>query len=110
MRWALILPVLLMACSGVEETPPDVLSEDRFADVLLESYLIEARTNQEFLGGRVIAVPPAQAYAAMFERFGTSKEQFDRSFTYWSERPAEFKVMHEHILNELSRRKDELAQ
>jgi len=44
------------------------------------------------------------------DRLGTSKEEFDGSFTYWSSRPAEFKVMHEYILNELSRRKDELAQ
>ncbi|MCB9178356.1 MAG: DUF4296 domain-containing protein [Flavobacteriales bacterium] len=111
MRWALILPTLVLACSGVDDGLPDgVLPKERFSDVLLESYLIEARSNQEFLGGRASARTPEEHYAAMFERLGTSKEQFDRSFTYWSERPAEFKVMHEHILNELSRRKDELAQ
>lgn len=107
----MVLPVLVLACTGDVDTPPDgVLPEDRFSEVLLESYLIEARSNQEFLGGRVSAVSPDRQYTEMFDRLGTSKEEFDGSFTYWSSRPAEFKVMHEHILNELSRRKDELAQ
>lgn len=111
MRRLLFIVLLASACTKpVETVPTDVLPKDRFTEVLLECYLIEARTDQDLASGRISTMPPTRGHSDLFERLAISKEEFSRSFTYWSERPAEFKEIHERILIELGRRKDAVAQ
>lgn len=111
MKRLFFIGLLLVACSSGTEAPPaDVLPRDRFKDALLEAQLIEARMNHELVVSHHSAIPADQYYAEMFKAQGTTKDQFQRSFTYYSGRPEEMKGIYEDILNELSRRKDELAQ
>ncbi len=111
MKRLVYMALLLAACSGGTENPPaDVLPRDRFRDALLEAQLIEARMNHELIVSHHSAIPADQYYAEMFKAQGTTREQFQRSFTYYSGRPEQMKAIYEEILVELSKRKDELAQ
>ena len=106
-----ILPVLLVACSSQSSSAPDgVLGRDRFEQVLLEAQLIEARMNHELVISQQSDIPAEQYYTEMFAAEGTTKEQFQKSFTYYSGRPDEMKLIYEEIFAELSRRKDEQPQ
>lgn len=107
--WAVVL--LLMACSGQDATPPaDVLPRARFKSILLEAQLIEARMNHELVIAHFTSIPGDQYYGEMFKAQGTTKEQFQRSFAYWSGRPDDMKAIYEEIVAELSRRRDEQPQ
>jgi hypothetical protein len=111
MNRILFVALLLVACAGRTEAPPaDVLPRERFRETLLEAQLIEARMNHELVISHHSAIPADQYYDEMFKAQGTTKEEFQRSFTYYSGRPEEMKAVYEEILVELSRRKDELAQ
>lgn len=106
-----ILVVLLAACSeGSSNVPDGVLQRDRFKQVLLEAQLIEARMNNELIITQQSAIPADQYYAEMFSAQDITKEQFQKSFTYYSGKPDEMKVIYEEIFAELSRRKDEQPQ
>lgn len=109
-RWW-IIGMLLMGCATPkEETPAGVLPRDRFRDVLLEAQLIEARMNHELVVAHHSTIPSEQYYTDMFQAQGTDRDEFQRSFAYWTARPEEMHGIYEEILSELTRRKDERAQ
>jgi hypothetical protein len=109
MKRVLFIGLCLMACSTPEgSVPPDVLPRDRFRTVLREAHMIEARMNHEVVVAHARSVPAEKYYTEMFEAEGTTKEEFQRSFAYYSGRPTEMKALYEEILNELSLRKDEV--
>lgn len=111
MKRLLTIALFAMACSPREEVPPpDVLPRDRFRDVLLEAQLIEARMNHELLVAHVTTISSEQYYEELFKEQGTTKEEFQRSFAYWSGRSGDMKAIYEEILAELGRRKDERPQ
>ncbi|MGV3638249.1 MAG: DUF4296 domain-containing protein [Flavobacteriales bacterium] len=111
LRSPLLMLVLVMSCRAPEDAiPSDVLPRDRFTTILVEAQLIEARTNHELVVAHHSSIPSEQYYADMFKEQGTSKEEFQRSFAFWSGRSADMKAIYEEVLVEISRRKDEHAQ
>jgi len=108
---AFIVLVLLSACSSDRNNiPKGLLDREQFKQALLEAQLIEARMNHELVITHAAGLPAEEYYAEMFKAQGVTKEQFQKTFTYYSERPLEMKVIYEEIFAELSRRKDEQPQ
>ena len=111
MRVLLLFAIMALACTMREDEPPvEVLTRDRFENVLLEAQLIEARMNHEVVVAHVNAIPAEQYYAEMFVKEGTTKEEFQRSFAYYSEHPEVMRSIYERVLEELNRRKDQPIQ
>ncbi len=105
---AVTFAVLLTACSFDRTAVPEgLLDREHFKQALLEAQLIEARMNHELVITHVAGIPAEEYYAEMFKAQGTTKEQFQKTFTYYSEHPVEMKAIYEEIFTELSRRKDE---
>jgi hypothetical protein len=105
--WAICL--LFAACtSGAVED--DLLPRDRFREVLLEAQLIEARMNRELVAQPEGEVPTAKYYEELFTKEGVTKEQFQRTFDHYADRPEELKAIYEEIITELSQRKDAPVQ
>jgi len=102
---------LLFACSSERGAPPEgILDRDRFKQALLEAQLVEARMNHELVVSRQTGIPAEDYYAEMFRQLGITRQEFGKSFTYYSGRPEEMKLIYEEILTELGRRKDEELQ
>ncbi|MCB0768838.1 MAG: DUF4296 domain-containing protein [Flavobacteriales bacterium] len=108
MRSLLPLLFLLSACTRTEQVPDGLLDRDRFKETLLQAQLVEARMNQELVVDRAPMIPADRYYAELFAQQGTTKEQFERTFEYYTERPDELRGIYEEIFTELSRRKDEI--
>ncbi len=107
MRHLLILSLMLFLSCGRQEKEPDgLLDEETFIQVLAEAQIIEARMNQELVVEHRGEVPTRRYYAEVFTRFNTDKEQFERTFAYYTSRPEEMKAIYEEVLAELGRRKD----
>ncbi|HRH71049.1 MAG: DUF4296 domain-containing protein [Flavobacteriales bacterium] len=103
-----VLLALLSACSSDRDAVPEgLLDREHFKQALLEAQLIEARMNHELVVSHAAGIPGEEYYAEMFKAQGTTKEQFQKSFTYYSGHPVEMKAIYEEIFAELSRRKDE---
>jgi hypothetical protein len=107
MRWLLAsVLVMLLACDQKEQTPEGLLDREKFKEVLLEAQLLEARYNHEVVVEHKQEVPMKQYYEQVFEKHGTDREQFQRTFEYYTARPEELKAIYEEIMVELGRRKD----
>src|SRR6188768_4400439 len=107
MRVSAILLVLLMAaCSSSEERPADLLPREKFTEVLMEAQLIEARVNQESVMDKQADVPAKTYYAEMFKVQGVTEEEFKRTFDWYVAHPAELKDIYNEVLTGLQKRVD----
>lgn len=107
MRIIFLIGLLILAgCEQEKEVPEGMLDRETFKAVLTEAQLIEARINQEMAIRQSREVPMQQYYRELFETYNTDREQFERTFSYYSSDPAELRSIYEEILTELSRRKD----
>ena len=52
--------------------------------------------------------PTGAYYEAMFKEQDVTREQFERTFRWYSEHPERLKAVYEDVLTELSRRKEEV--
>jgi len=105
--------LMLAACRGGDgpssnAAPP--LDRATFVDVLMGTYLIEARVNHERVVELKADGPIAGYYDAMFAEKGITKEQFKATFDHYLERPDELKAIQEEVIARLSKEKDEAAQ
>ena len=100
--------VLWTSCGGCDEPPSNILPRERFTEVLLQAQLIEARLNHEMVIEQRTDSPIEAYYEAMFEEQGTNREEFERTFQWYSEHPDELMAVYEDVLTELSKRKEEV--
>ena len=110
--WAGILIALLMACSSAEseeQAPADLISMDSFSEIMVDVQLLEATFNQKFWREDDPNRKKAEFYQQIFEKHGVSKEHFELSYEYYSQRPEEMMLVYEYVINELSQREEKIS-
>lgn len=108
---SLLIPccLLVLACGGSKESAPaDLLPEERFARVLGESLLIEARLNHEMVLDRRADSPIQRYYDEMFKEQGVTEEAFRRTYDHYVKDPVELKRIYEDVLQDLQQRADSM--
>lgn len=103
---AIVLLLLLSACTTVEERPADLLPREKFTAVLLEAELIEARVNHERTIDLSKEIPTSKYYAEMFKAQGVTEEGFERTYRWYVAHPAELKDIYNDVLTGLQQRVD----
>lgn len=103
-----LLPLLfvLAACSTAEAPPADVLERAKFKQVLLGAQLVEARLNQEMVIEHRTDNPVEVYYTELFKKEGVTREQFEHTYRFYTEHPAELKVIYEELIVELDSLKE----
>ena len=107
---AFLLFCTAIACDRPEPLPEGVLDKERFASVMTDVRLVEARINHELMVDHANAINSDRYYDEVFEKQGVTEEEFRTSFDYYSQRPEELKAIYEVVLADLSRLKDEAAR
>jgi hypothetical protein len=111
MKRPLSMLLMFAACTGGPDAGTSgLIDRDRFTQLLLEAQLIEARVNHELVVEHITSIPMEQYYTELFEASNVTREDFDRTYAYYAQRPAELKAIYEEILTELARRKDQPPQ
>lgn len=107
---AVLVALVLAACSADERLPEGVLDRERFTDVLLEATMLEARMNRELVTEQLASVPMDRYYEQLFAENKITRAEFEKSFDHYAARPAEMAAIYDEVLTRLSRRKDEALQ
>lgn len=110
MRSRAFLFIALSACTAEEPVPADILPRDRFRDALLKAQLVEARLNHEMMVDKRMDMPAAQYYDTLFVKEGITRDEFLRTFNWYTEHPKEMKAVYEEVLSALQQRADSIAQ
>ena len=106
MKCLLPLVFVLAACSTAEAPPPDVLERAKFKQVLLGAQLVEARVNQEMVVEHRTDNPVEAYYTELFKKEGVTREQFEHTYRFYTEHPAELKAIYEELIVELDSLKE----
>lgn len=104
--FVIIMVLFLAACASSEERPAELLTREKFTEVLLEAQLIEARVNQESVIDKKADIPDKSYYAEMFKTQGVTEEAFKITFDWYVDHPAELKDIYNDVLTDLQKRVD----
>lgn len=109
MRRLLPLLFVLAACSTAEAPPADLLDRAKFKQVLLGAQLVEARLNQEMVIEHRMDNPVEVYYTDLFKKEDVTREQFERTYRFYTEHPAEMKAIYEELIVELDSLKENVV-
>ena len=100
----LLLASMLFSCSPSLERPeevPNVISQDSMVMILTDVLLIEgAKVGNNMMGD---TLEPPHYYRHVYDKFGVSRQSFETSFQYYSERPGQMNAIYEKAIENLSK-------
>jgi hypothetical protein len=106
MRTLLPTLLLLAACGAAEAPPDDLLDRATFTRVLLEAQLVEARLNHELVIGKRGDSPVERYYEELFRQEGVAREDFERTFDWYTGHPEELRAVYQQVLTSLDSLKE----
>jgi len=102
---------LLSSCGGkaVEEQPENLIKKEIFTEMILELQLIEAHLNEVRVDQSVIRDSANNYFQEIFEKHGTSFEDFNNTMNYYASQPEELQGIYDAVLESLSEMEVELV-
>jgi len=91
---------LLFSCSEKQNTDENIISKDQFTNILEKIYLVES----DFKLNRV----NNSDYQEILSDHNVNKTNFENTLQHYSERPGLFEKIHEEILIDLEKTRDQL--
>ena len=92
--------LILFSCSKKEEQNHNIIPKDQFANILAKIYLVES----DFKLNRV----NNSDYQKILSDHNVNKTNFKNTLQHYSERPGLFEKIHEEILIDLEKTRDQL--
>ncbi len=99
----LVFLVLLSSCAGEGnlDVPDDVIPRDSMVSALMDMHLIEgAKVGQKMMGD---TVKINTYYAKLYQKYGVTKKQFEKSFQFYSEHPDAMNKMYQEVIERLNK-------
>ncbi|HNQ13039.1 MAG TPA: DUF4296 domain-containing protein [Bacteroidia bacterium] len=101
----LIICLLLHSCSNKnEELPEGIIAEDEMIQILTDVHLAETAFIMNNLKSKNPENAAISYYKFVFDKHKINREQFDASFRYYTARPAQYSLIYEQVLNEITQR------
>jgi len=99
----LVILVLLFSCSQrVDKKPEHLLSESQMIEILVEVHLLESAYQLNMIKGmKDDSLNIGDYYDALFASKECSFEEFDQSFTYYSEDPKTMEILLDSVLTRI---------
>lgn len=103
--------IALAACQSDDiSIPKDVLPKDKFAQIMIDVQLTEGLksqyTHRKTMGSEHVRV----LFDELFEKHGTSEEEFQHSFAFYREYPSLMEEIYEQVLDSLSTLEAQIKQ
>jgi hypothetical protein len=102
----LIILLFIASCSPKQEIivdiPKNLISRDTMVLLLIETQIVEAANAKRMLIQIQDENALTRAYLETFHRFGITKEQFEESLTYYKYNLAEFELMIDEAVSQVS--------
>lgn len=111
--WIAIV-ILFMSCDGkpdiyaVPEEPADLLSQEKFTQVLMEMQLLEATLKLKLIRKNDIQERIPGYFEEVFEKFEVTEEQFRSSLAFYNGQPLKTTEIYDSIEQRLVRMKESI--
>lgn len=99
------IAMLLQACKEpLPEVPADVIAMDKMKLILADIHIADAVAETKAQGGGNENLLTQEYYAQIFKNRGITREEFNRSYTFYQHTPVLIDKLYEDVLTELSTR------
>lgn len=108
-RFLLVLfSTLLFSCSGSDKVviPNDVLQVEKMAEVMVDIHLMEAAMN---INAANTDKFNTSLRIDIFKKHNITKEQYDKSYDFYTKNPEQLGEVYQMVLNSLSRLQAEVV-
>ncbi len=107
-----IVIFLISGCSSHPKGPPGkgIINQDRFVDLLVDIHFYEgvySVTESITTHHRDMSHDTVDFYQGIFEKHGVTREEFQKSFNYYSYSPSQFEKLYTRVIDELNKRMSE---
>ncbi len=108
---SVLLVALLFGCSDKEDVkiPDTVLAKERMAEVMIDIHLLEASANLNIESTLNTGVNVPLQTMNVFRTHGTTKKQYEESFTFYTRNPKLLVEVYQQVLNGLSKMQAEVT-
>lgn len=86
--------------------PENLLSIDKFSEVMTDVQIMEAAFNQKMFREDDPKAKKAEFYLQIFEKHKVSEDDFRTSYEYYADRPEDMMVVYEHVITALSKKEE----
>lgn len=101
---------MIAACGNKEtEMPSDVIPQDKMMHVLMDIHLAEAglRTENTFRADSLTQMT-VNYYQFIFDKHQVTKEEFRRSFRFYTDNPEMMEKIYQKMIEEMSKKEAEI--
>lgn len=93
--------LIATSCSSPVKRPKDIIAPDKMVLILTDVHLTEgAKTGRQVMGDTLRV---ETYYQKVFNKYGTSLAQFNKSFAYYTKHPDEMNTIYEQVVESLNR-------
>ena len=112
MKIKFLIPVCLLLCCNnyKEDVNLNLIEKEVFINILKEIHLYEA--SYELKKSNALQVQKdilANNYKKLYLKYGTNKQEFEKTLSYYSSSPDEIEIIYAEIINNLTNEKDSLS-
>ena len=102
--YSFLFTIIISACNEKEaQRPKDLLSEDKFTEVMVEVQFAEALGLQRKREEPDSAAVIYSYYKEIFNRHNIDRETFIKTYDYYIDKPEEMGEIYEHVLDSLNK-------
>jgi len=106
--FALLLAMFSCVSEGYKKVPENLISEEKFVDLMVEMHLIEANINQRFVKLVDSTDTSFGYYRYLFDKYEVKKVDFDSTFNYYSRNPQKLDEVYDKVQERLKAMADDL--
>jgi len=104
----IFLAVFSCASDGYKKVPENLITEEKFVDLMVEMHLIEANINQRFVKLVDSTDTSFGYYRYLFDKYEVKKVDFDSTFNYYSRNPDKLDLVYDQVQERLKAMADDL--
>lgn len=103
------LIALLFSSYSCERRPGDVIEKEQLVPIIVDLHKVHGIVRSQTFNKLFYTTDSVQIYEPVFDKYGVTREQFEKSIEYYSASPQEFDMMYEEVIAELTREQNYIA-
>ncbi len=109
--FVLLLITTLFSCNKVKNShvPADIIPEDKMVEIIVDVSIAESAINIQQRRGIAANKNVKKYFDEVFKKHNVKKEDFQKSFKYYSRDPKEMKKIYTEVIEDLSRKQSEIG-
>lgn len=98
----IVLGVILLSCGG-KKAPKNLIPEDQLHDLLVDLHLLDAISTDHSINIVSGDIDSLTLYTSLFHKYGTDKETFDATITWYSSHPELLSELYDKVFGTINK-------